>query len=108
MDGNGSRNPHLTTPPVRKCKARPAPKNCHPDRSFSYPKGMRSGVEGPAVWYLASNGSGNKKKADPRECSPPSLASKERTRTRSTGLNRRIVIPAGTLHPSAKSVGVSA
>jgi hypothetical protein len=23
--------------------------NCHPDRSFSFPKGMRSGVEGPAV-----------------------------------------------------------
>ena len=23
--------------------------DCHPDRSFSFPKGMRSGVEGPAV-----------------------------------------------------------
>jgi hypothetical protein len=24
-------------------------RNCHPDRSFAFPKGMRSGVEGPAV-----------------------------------------------------------
>jgi len=24
-------------------------KDCHPDRSFAFPKGMRSGVEGPAV-----------------------------------------------------------
>jgi hypothetical protein len=25
-----------------------SPMDCHPDRSFSYPKGMRSGAEGPA------------------------------------------------------------
>lgn len=29
----------------------PAPgTDCHPDRSFSYPRGMRSGVEGPRVF----------------------------------------------------------
>jgi mono/diheme cytochrome c family protein len=29
-------------------------RNCHPDRSFAFPKGMRSGVEGPAVRPHAS------------------------------------------------------
>jgi hypothetical protein len=37
-----------------------SPTDCHPDRSFSYPKGMRSGVEGPPLSYTDSNGSGNK------------------------------------------------
>jgi len=30
--------------------ANASPTNCHPDRSFSSPKGMRCGVEGPAVF----------------------------------------------------------
>src|ERR1700687_25714 len=54
--------------------------DCHPDRSFSYPKGMRSGVEGPAVSYMDTSVSGNKNRKRPRASVPqPSLASKERT-----------------------------
>ena len=34
-------------------------KDCHPDRSFSYPKGMRSGVEGPGVSCMNSTGQAN-------------------------------------------------
>ena len=32
------------------------------------PKGMRSGVEGPAASCAHSNGSGNKNRSAPREC----------------------------------------
>jgi hypothetical protein len=42
------------------CQGLFTPTNCHPDRSFSFPKGMRSGVEGPAVcggYSAASSGS---------------------------------------------------
>jgi len=54
-----------------------SPTDCHPDRSFSSPKGMRSGVEGPAVSYMDSNGSGNENRRHPRASVPqPRLASK--------------------------------
>jgi len=38
--------------------------DCHPDRSFSYPKGMRSGVEGPGVSCMNSNGSGTARRSE--------------------------------------------
>ncbi len=37
--------------------------DCHPGRRFSYSKGMRSGVEGPAVLCMDNNGSGNKSRS---------------------------------------------
>ena len=95
--------------------AEPVPgTDCQPDRSFSYPKGMRSGVEGPGVFYrkpqlLACKGRcmwRDKPKPNMRPLTLPALAKsawsrapgKERRtwhQTEIRGLLRRIEVPFG-------------
>jgi hypothetical protein len=45
--------------------------DCHPDRNFSFPKGMRSGVEGPCVSRRLQQSSkcfGKRKGASQKAC----------------------------------------
>jgi len=54
--------------------------DCHPDQSFSYPKGMRSGVEGPDVSCVDNNRSGNKNRWHPRARVPRTWGTGKLTR----------------------------